>query len=787
MEFNRILQNLILGLTLLLAVKSHSQSFSQIVVPFHKQRSFESSFNPRDNTITIQIKNTRPDELTPLYNYDNRLVRRVIFKELADQATKVTLVLRDQKVKAAVYSFEEPYRIVIDLFDQKFQEVRDPKTGIPLVETYQPQNGQTRMSDNFGYDQNPSYSPEAPYPSRPQRLARTPSQAPAKKFQASPKRRLLQPQPKSIMNPGQLIAAMEKVSSGIGSHWATYPKYIYRVQIQSLKTGKNYKSWLKRNANRAMSSGEAMADYAAQLFAFGHELKALLAYQKVLYENPLIFDKDAKHIWNIAEIHLGQGNRILAQGYYQSLIEKHSDSPLLGFAQLRLLDIQVFDAYTNNQVSNIADAVNKLDLIKTHNLPELAAQVAIRHAYWDQKPAELATLQKDPHRIPLANPKSLKYLQSAYSRAQNPKTVYFIASIVLHTKLQNTAWNQDLKNLAKQYLDKFQGSTTEPFRNTIIASAQKSINKRIETLAKAGQNHDTVKILEDLPKNLNTVKNSASLSWLVAESYRKLNLDKKALPYYKISSRLYQDPIDKFTSQFRLLQSIKNALNVERNQNHTANIKSLTGDLKFQDRQLMLLWSELFDKDKFVITTKFKDELYQSILSSTLSTSYPEILFWAWNQALAIPPNTGKVPNNWQTSYTVNEDDIYLLSRLSKKFLEIGDQSKSQQTKDLLKYISPKSFKSKQTSKLWANELTELAEIYRKNNQYLDAGRIYALTGAKSENWEKRAEALYKGGLLLYRSGRREEAVKAFEQAASDGNNLLYAELAKKRLEQLKE
>ena len=67
----------------------------------------------------------------------------------------------------------------------------------------------------------------------------------------------------------------------------------------------------------------------------------------------------------------------------------------------------------------------------------------------------------------------------------------------------------------------------------------------------------------------------------------------------------------------------------------------------------------------------------------------------------------------------------------------------------------------------------------------MEAGRAYALTGSESSNWEGRAEALYKGGLLLYRAGRREEALKAFRQASEDGNNLLYAELAKKRLDQL--
>jgi hypothetical protein len=50
---------------------------------------------------------------------------------------------------------------------------------------------------------------------------------------------------------------------------------------------------------------------------------------------------------------------------------------------------------------------------------------------------------------------------------------------------------------------------------------------------------------------------------------------------------------------------------------------------------------------------------------------------------------------------------------------------------------------------LWAKELMSLAETYRKNNQFLEAGKIYTLTGNESQSWEGRAEALYKGGLLL--------------------------------------
>jgi tetratricopeptide (TPR) repeat protein len=99
------------------------------------------------------------------------------------------------------------------------------------------------------------------------------------------------------------------------------------------------------------------------------------------------------------------------------------------------------------------------------------------------------------------------------------------------------------------------------------------------------------------------------------------------------------------------------------------------------------------------------------------------------------------------------------------------------------------NLKTKQPDKdalrVWTDELTQLAEEFRRSNDYLEAGRLYALTGSENNQWEGRAEALYKGGLLLYRSGRRDEAVAAFQKAADDGNNLLYAALAKKRLEQI--
>ena len=83
------------------------------------------------------------------------------------------------------------------------------------------------------------------------------------------------------------------------------------------------------------------------------------------------------------------------------------------------------------------------------------------------------------------------------------------------------------------------------------------------------------------------------------------------------------------------------------------------------------------------------------------------------------------------------------------------------------------------------NQLVDLAEEHRKANRYLDAGRLFADAARNSEQWDKKAEALYKGGLLLYRAGQKDEAVKALTQAAEDTNNFFYANLAKERLNQL--
>jgi hypothetical protein len=103
-----------------------------------------------------------------------------------------------------------------------------------------------------------------------------------------------------------------------------------------------------------------------------------------------------------------------------------------------------------------------------------------------------------------------------------------------------------------------------------------------------------------------------------------------------------------------------------------------------------------------------------------------------------------------------------------------------------MRFLKPTLFEQdKEAAKLWASELTKLAEEHRKADEFLAAGELYTLVGDASALTEQRAEALYKGGLLLFRAGKKQDAIKALEKAKADTSNLFYSKLATERLNQI--
>lgn len=769
-------------LLLLLATAAYSnERYSQMVLSFPDKRPFDFSYIERDNTLLITIKNTLTQELDPIYHYDERLVRRVLFREINGADTEVRIVLRDHEVRASVYSFEEPFRIVIDLFDQQFQERRDPKTGLPLVQELKQQE--------LGNDSH--YSP--PHPGSEPESRREPKASAHLQDHShrDSKHRLLHTPSPDIRNPQEFIQKLAEAPEGLSKRWNHYPIYIFRIQTEPYKTGKSYDHWVREQASQAMESGEAMANYAGQLYDFGHEARALIAYQQVLHRHPQVFDRNAKHLWRLAEIHLGQGNFTLSDGYFASLIEKHPDHPLTQFARMRRLDIRMIQAIEQQNPKLTENLAAQIESIRTKDIPELEAQLQIRRVYWQQDKEHIEQHMKDRHWLAPLSPENWIALENSSKTLENPRTGFLISSLLLNAYLNDfSRWNEETSKFAGQYFETYKGGAAEPFRSQLFQRAHQTINQHLETLVKNGQVLQAVKVFESLPGSLNSVRNSADTSWFIAQAYRQLQQPGNAASYYKIAAEKYPSSPQRFRALFWQLEMLQDQMAIEKTKGAAgANIQRIESQYRAVDKQTLQAWKQLKEDEKQQMMIELQPKLEEGITNPGMAVTHPTLLLWAWSQTLGTKtPSAASLNNQLNQRYSANQQTVFLLSQLAQRFGQLGKVQEQRTAKNLIRYLSPTEFRENpNATKLWAKELIELAEIHRQNNEYLEAGRLYTLTGSESENWEGRAEALYKGGLLLYRSGRREEALDAFTKAANDGNNLLYAELAKKRLEQLQD
>ena len=772
--------------------------YSQIIINLESKRPYDYYYSDSDNAVVLKINRTTPEELEALYNYDERLVRRLLLKANADQSTEVRFILKNQNVRATIYSLEEPFRIAIDLFDKNFREARDAKTGLPILSTND-SSGETNLSQEQSFSsglerqEQEHYQPGVLLSSDGNELEpteQTQDSIPLENQSPPAQRRLLQPSTNSFTDPEDMLSEVKNVDGGIGTFWKTYPIFIYRIQTETYKTGKSYESWLKENASSSGNSAQALADYAGQLFDFGHESRALLIYQKILHEHPVLFDKSAEALWKLAEIHLGQGNLTLADGYYVSLIEKHPAHPLAQFAKMRRVDVQILQQLDKHGGFPNTELLTSLERINTETLPELKAQVALRFAFLNQKTDPKVTM-KNRDLLPTIGIEDMMKLEDASAVTESPRTSFLVSTIRLANYLrQSNSWQPELAKFAANYFETFKGKAAEPYRSNLLTETKKVLLKSLEQLQKEGQLLSAVKLYESIPRSLDQVKSSPSTSWAMAESYRNLQMPEKASPLYFAAAKGMEPGPNKFRSLFWRLETLKDQLDLMRAASKTeANQSRTLNEIQTTDRLLQQSWRDLNTSEQQKLAVEKYPKLLASLRSDVLTTIHPDILLWAWTESLSSQStDTENEIEGWKSQYSSDKKAVNTLSSLATRFEKLGDKSKANKARGLLRFIQPKQLEGdKQANNLWAKELTDLAETYRQNNQYLEAGRLYALTGSESENWEGRAEALYKGGLLLFRSGRREEAIEAFNKAAGDGNNLLYAELAKKRLEQLQE
>ena len=772
---------------LLLAVASRllaAGTYAQMVVPFRDERPMSYEYRADEHALVLAFQKTTPADLTPLERYDERMVRRVVITDLGPQGTEVKLILRDRNVRALVSRFSDPYRVAIDLFDASYAESRDAATNLPGADLapvagaapYSP-SSPAATSGDLKWVREPDANTQPSPPS--DQLSSVPAG----------RRRLLQPLPSLFTSVSELDQAMKGAIDGPGKAWRSYPPYIYRLQTAAYERSSGREADKLAAPAKALTSAEAMAEYGGKLFNFGHDAKALIAYQQVLQKDARLFDKDALHLWKFAEVHFGQGNLALAHGYFDAIAEKYPESPLAAFAKLRALDVESVRHLQLGKANEWPTLLPKLAAIPVRQTGELAALIAIRQAYW-AAPAvgKAATYSKDVL-PPLPEGGALR-LQSAYPQTESSRTAFLAASLILWDRLRpSVPYERADATFADAYFKRFVGSATEPFRDQIESALTTKVHQTLRNKAVAGKLLEVIGDFEALPPSLKAVRAAPETAWALGESYRKLSQTANAIDFYAAAAKTDDEGPSRFKAQFWLAVTAgEEAENLKARGDSNERSQRLAAQSRSADRAAQVSWDRLKDSEKNGLSIAYFDAFAKTVTAPSRLATGPRILLTNWSKALSSKTTTQAAGDgtDWLKAYSPSGSTVILLSDLGKRFGELGLAKERRQAVGLMKFLKPKDLGDDQGAKeIWARELINLAEDYRRANQYLDAGRLFSLVGQGAENFEGRAEALYKGGLLLYRAGRREEALEAFKKAGEDGNNLFYANLAKERLSQL--
>ncbi len=746
--------------------------FSEIVLTFDREVPFSYEEKLASTSLAISLPETSINDLKILNYYDSRLISRMVTRDLGPKGSEFELFLKSRAIKATVRSLAEPNRLVVTLFAQNYQMDSDPATGLPLASL-------GPLTEALGEPREPMLE-----------MASQPSFALGEaghlpKTQASDepeegKHKLLQEAPKAVFASKDPVDLVQGVAEGRASYWSKYPIYMYPILVESFKGRNRPAGFAKKAAEGELTEVETLAEFGLKMFTFGHEKRALKVYQDVLAKDATLFDEDSLHLWALAELHFAHGNLTLADGYYKAFKNKFPESDLAPFSELRRADINAIHAISKGESDDLKKLASELSALKS-TMAEFRAQILIHQAFWRKNDG------KDQESLPYIDESMRKELQNTLPSVESKRTAFLALSLVLKSKLaKEIVWDNETAKLGAQFFATYDEKSGKPYYSPLRLEM---ISRIAQTLTASSIKEDylgTVRVYEEIPNELKSVADDPEVAWSLAQALRFLGKTDESLDFYEKASKGYPKGIKRFKSQF--WASVLGGLVANENR---ANMKKREANLavsKSYDDLLKSQWNLLTDDEKNEFVAAYKNELEETLTAEALLRTPPMIVLYAWQKSLSseLAVSNEKDPKNWQANYSPTSQTVHLLQKLANRFTELGMIGERRQAIAILKKIKPSLLEQdKEAQKAWSKMLVDLAEEYRKDDQLLEAAELYTFAANNSVNWEDRAESLYKGGLLLYKVGKRNEAIQAFTAASQDGNNLFYANLAKERLNQL--
>ncbi|MBP9708495.1 MAG: hypothetical protein KBD78_12695 [Oligoflexales bacterium] len=739
---------------------SENNRFANLTIEIPNTSKIDYRYDSKKLMLTISIANIDVKSLPALDTYDENVIRRIVLKQM-NADVEISFILKDRGLTYELNIYDQPQRIHLDIFDKNYRPTQDPLNGLPVH-----QDRAVKSKAENDLDNEPIEANQA------EEFAEISSDTSHLSTESSKYQLLHQKTDAALSTNIQDYVA--KIPEGFGSAWVNYPLYIYRIDINAHKIRDQLNSSILEQETENFSNAYSIAENAEKLLSLGHEKRALSLYQLAMQKDPRIFDKEPIFLWNFAEAHLGQKNLMLADAYYQAVIDKHPNSVFAKYSALRRADIRSIPLYAQNS-NTLKDLVPALEKIRYGDEVEAKAHYNIRKAFWQNAINTKSSL------LPQISPELAEELKLLLRSPLAPRTTYILNSLLMEFyTLEKTAWNKEAATFASDYF-KLYSNASEIQISALKDQLKLKISAHIEGLSNKGEHLAAVQSFEELPKSLQSIKKEPETAWAIAESYRKAGSTLSAAKFYEISNS-HSDVIKSATSAFWVSYTSKDALasnpaKINPTERAQLNNYARKFDPIFSSKYMALNDTQKLDVDKMLMQY-YEDSIRRKLLLKT-----PAILVLQQrSQKPAI--NSEVVTNKSTQSSAANE--IILLSRLAESFAELKMPQERRRALNLYKNVSPEEFSDDTTAKnIWARDLLKLAEEYRAANNYLEAGRTYAYTAEKSVNWDKKAESLYKGGLLLYRAGKATEAKEALSKACDDGDNLFYKNLACERLEKL--
>lgn len=743
---------------------SGAPRFGQVQIELRSPRKFSHRTDPAENRIDLAIKDTLIEELGSLDYYDDRIIKRVVVKQVPGNVALVRVFMREKASRTLVTHQLEPFRITIDVYSPEYRSAEHQFQ----AQSESSQELELPFSESLAEADGSSAPSPGPHPGG------TPAAAEGHHV----------PVPQADASRGQGQHEIRQPGAGVPSpesegtfHWpalAQFPRYVYEVNFKNMESLQ--KDLIDPTSRRA--SAIDLVDRAARACSEGEKQKCKGFFDQAIRLDSNIFVENKGVLWNYAELNLMAGELEIANGYYQILRGSFPASAEAQFAKIRQMDVRAINAQSHpERLTQLGDELPTLNL--ESDSEELKAWFLLRQVYWHDSP-------RAGDAVPLLSEHSFRLAEKIRQPDLQKPTAFLLGSLMVnYAASAGSPWEKDFGRLANDYFSRYK-DTGDRLVDALKEMLKQKLAAHIIALAAAKDDGAVISVLESLPGPLQSIKKTAPVAWILAHAHLRFAQAEAAIGFFKDVVAHDADPDHQFLAHLQVSYLAAKGMKTGSLPRKTQARNASSHDAAAEEA-----WARL-DTGKKSEMVMAAGMIPQDSLKHGLDLKTPNLMLLFQYEAMGAqagsPTDPGAAPPGEGQEAAAGAVDqgarIRGMNLLAASFARQGRGRSRQRVLELMAKESTEGADAT-ARQIWVDDMRTLSEDYRKANEYFKAGQTLKMAADRSVDWDKKPESLYKSGLLLLRAGRRAEAVSAFNAACSDESDMYYKTLSCERLAQL--